>query len=99
MNRKSIIFLLMLLFVSTLTSEGIASEKPEVTNTLTMDSETYADTANMGQIKDTAFLISQNSKKAPVHASDKEQELDISGSPSKGPVDAPVLIVVFSDFQ
>ncbi len=30
---------------------------------------------------------------------DKAQEIDISAAPFKGPVDAPVVIVVFSDFQ
>jgi hypothetical protein len=48
---------------------------------------------------DIIFLTSRENKTFQVLALDFVQDIDISGSPFKGPADAPVVLAVFDDFE
>jgi len=48
---------------------------------------------------DQLFLINEKTKTLAVVNVDFIQKIDVQGSPFKGPVDAPVVITVFSDYQ
>lgn len=48
---------------------------------------------------DRLYLICNKSKSVQIAAVDFIREINIAGSPFKGPAEAPVTIVVFSDFQ
>jgi len=48
---------------------------------------------------DTLFLTDTISKKVNVLRVSFVQDIDIKGSPFKGPADAPVVIALFSDYQ
>lgn len=48
---------------------------------------------------DIIFLTSKKNKTFQVLALDFIQDIDISGSPFKGPADAPVVLAVFDDFE
>jgi len=51
------------------------------------------------QGSDILFLTSRKDKTVKIIELEYVQEIDLSGSPSKGPADAPVKIAVFTDFQ
>jgi protein-disulfide isomerase len=51
------------------------------------------------QGSDILFLTSRKDKTVKIIELEYVQEIDLSGSPSKGPEDAPVKIAVFTDFQ
>jgi protein-disulfide isomerase len=51
------------------------------------------------QGSDILFLSSRKDKTVKIIELEYVQEIDLSGSPSKGPEDAPVKIAVFTDFQ
>jgi hypothetical protein len=48
---------------------------------------------------DIIFLTSRENKTIQLLALDFIQDIDISGSPFKGPADAPVVLAVFDDFE
>jgi DNA-binding beta-propeller fold protein YncE len=48
---------------------------------------------------DMLFLLDRASNAVQTVAVDYVQEINAAGAPFKGPVDAPVVIVLFSDFQ
>ncbi len=52
-----------------------------------------------GPREDTLFISSRKNKTVQVITLDFFQNINISGSPFKGPADAPVVVAVFSDFQ
>lgn len=52
-----------------------------------------------GPMEDVLFLGSRKNKTLQVITLDFVQEITITGSPVKGPNDAPVAVAVFSDFQ
>jgi hypothetical protein len=52
-----------------------------------------------GPIEDVLFLTSRSDKTVQVVTIDFIQNINVSGSPFKGAVDAPVVVAVFSDFQ
>lgn len=57
------------------------------------------DRIRVGQNEGTLYLQSSADKSVQIVNLDFVQDIDISGSPFMGPEDAPVAIVVFSDFQ
>lgn len=48
---------------------------------------------------DQIFLTNEKTKKLSVISIDFVQDIDVKGSPFKGPARAPVVIAVFSDYQ
>jgi DNA-binding beta-propeller fold protein YncE len=64
-----------------------------------IDPGTKFDRVRVGQTEGTLYLQSSSDKSVQIVNLDFVQDIDISGSPFKGPEDAPVAIVVFSDFQ
>jgi len=51
------------------------------------------------QGSDILLLTSRRDKTVKIIELAYVQDIDLSGSPTKGPADAPVVIVVFTDFQ
>ncbi len=52
-----------------------------------------------GPREDTLLLSSRKGKTIQIIAFDFIREINVAGSPFKGPSDAPVVIAVYSDFQ
>jgi hypothetical protein len=52
-----------------------------------------------GPRDDMLFLLSRENKTVQIITIDFTEEITTSGSPAKGPADAPVTVAVFSDFQ
>ncbi len=75
----------------------IYSVKGKLTDTIKVDKD--IDAIRVSRTGDVIFLSSQKSKQVQVVLLDFIQNIDISGAPYKGPDDAPVVIIVFSDFQ
>jgi DNA-binding beta-propeller fold protein YncE len=75
----------------------IYSAKGKLTDTIKVDKDINA--IRISRSGDVLFLSSQKSKQVQVVLLDFIQNIDISGSPFKGPDNAPVVIAVFSDFQ
>jgi hypothetical protein len=65
----------------------------------TIDVGAQVDKIQVGPRGDVIFCNSRQNKTVQVFAVDFIQNIDISGSPYKGPADAPVVIAVFDDFQ
>ena len=65
----------------------------------TISVERSADDIEVGPREDILLLTSRENRTIQVLVLDFVQNIDVSDSPFKGPVDAPVVIVVFSDFQ
>lgn len=59
----------------------------------------HVDQIKPGPTEEWLFLSSLENKTIEIIHVDYIQRIDISGSPYKGPENAPVTIVVFSDFQ
>ena len=59
----------------------------------------HVDQIRLGPRGDTLILSSGKNKTVEVITIDFIQTINISGSPFKGPEDAPVVIAVFDDFQ
>jgi len=59
----------------------------------------YVNGIEAGPKEDILLLTSRKNKTVQVIALEFIHNIDISGSPFRGPVDAPVRIAVFSDFQ
>lgn len=59
----------------------------------------HVDKIEVGSTGDILFLKSRKNKTVEVITLDFIQDINIKGSPIKGPVDAPVVIAVFTDFQ
>jgi len=59
----------------------------------------HIDQIAMGPSGDLLLLKSRKNKTVEILVLDFIQDISTSGSPSKGPADAPVVIAVFSDFQ
>lgn len=57
------------------------------------------DGIKVGPRENIFFLTSRKDKMVQVLVLEFIQNIDVSGSPFKGPADAPVVIAVFSDFQ
>jgi hypothetical protein len=60
---------------------------------------THVDRIEAGPREDILFLISRKNKKVHVITLNFIYDINASGSPFKGPADAPVVIAVFNDFQ
>ena len=75
----------------------IYSDQGQLSDTLTVDKD--IDAIRISRSGDILFLSSQKSKQVQIVLVDFIQDIDISGSPYKGPENAPVVITVFSDFQ
>ena len=72
-------------------SDGSLKDKIDVGN--------HIDQINSGPGEEWLFLSSRKNKTIEILHVDFIQHIDISGSPFKGPENAPVVIAVFSDFQ
>jgi len=59
----------------------------------------YVNGIEAGSKEDILLLTNRKNKTVQVIALEFIHNINISGSPFRGPVDAPVRIVVFSDFQ
>ena len=59
----------------------------------------FIDGIKPGPRENTLLLSSRKGKSVKIIAFDFIQEINVAGSPFKGPSDAPVVIAVFSDFQ
>ena len=59
----------------------------------------HVDGIKVGPEQDILLLTSRKNKTVEILVLDFIQNIDVSNSPFKGPVDAPVTIAVFSDFQ
>ena len=64
-----------------------------------IDVGTHVDQIKSGPGEEWLFLSSRKNKTVEILHIDFIQHIDISGSPFKGMENAPVAIVVFSDFQ
>lgn len=65
----------------------------------TIDVGTHVDGIRTGSNEDALYLQSRQKKAVEVLLLDFIHDFDLTGSPVKGPPDAPVIIVEFSDFQ
>ena len=65
----------------------------------TIKVEQAVDGINAGPREDILFLTSTAKKTLEIVTLDFVQQIDVSGSPSKGPKDAPVVMALFTDFQ
>ena len=72
-------------------SDGSLKDKIDVGN--------HIDQIKSGPGEEWLFLSSRKNKTIEILHVDFIQHIDISGSPFKGPENAPVVIAVFSDFQ
>ena len=59
----------------------------------------HVDQIEVGPEEGYVLLKSRKNKTIEMLSIDFIQDINIAGSPFKGPADAPVVIVVFSDFQ
>jgi hypothetical protein len=59
----------------------------------------HIDQIEMGPREDLLLLKSRKDRTVEILVLDFIEKIDISGSPFKGPADAPVQIAVFSDFE
>jgi hypothetical protein len=59
----------------------------------------HVDTIEAGPREDILFLKSRKHKTVEVVTLDFIQDINVFGSPYKGPADAPVVIAVFTDFE
>jgi hypothetical protein len=59
----------------------------------------HVDRIEAGPREDILFLKSRKHKTVEIVTLDFIQNINVFGSPFKGPVDAPVVIAVFTDFQ
>ena len=59
----------------------------------------FIDGIKPGPTENILLLSSRKDKKVQVIAFDFIQKINVDGSPFRGPVDAPVVIAVFADFQ
>lgn len=83
-----------------LTSDGqivIYSARGQLKDTINVGPD--IDQIKAGPREDILFLLSRASKTVQVITIDFTEEISTLGSPVKGPVDAPVTVAVFSDFQ
>jgi len=72
-------------------SDGTLKEKISVGD--------HVDGIKVGPRENILLLTSRKNKTVQVISLDFIQNIDVSGSPFKGPADAPVVIAVFNDFQ
>lgn len=83
-----------------LTDEGkilIYSPEGILVDKITVGKE--IDQIQLSRLEDVLFLSSRENKTIQVVLLDFIQQINVFGSPFKGPVDAPVVIAIFSDFQ
>ncbi len=72
-------------------ADGILKDKLVVGN--------HIDGIRLGRREDILFVTSRKNKTVQIIHLDFIHDIDVSGSPFKGPIDAPVVIAVFNDFQ
>ena len=83
-----------------LTSDGqivIYSARGQLKDTINVGPD--IDQIKAGPREDMLYLLSRESKTVQVITIEFTEEISTQGSPIKGPVDAPVTVAVFSDFQ
>lgn len=83
-----------------LTNDGqivIYSARGQLKDTINVGPD--IDQIKAGPREDMLYLLSRESKTVQVITIEFTEEISTQGSPIKGPVDAPVTVAVFSDFQ
>ena len=83
-----------------LTSDGqivIYSARGQLKDTINVGPD--IDQIKAGPREDMLFLLNRASKTVQVITVDFTEEISTLGSPVKGPVDAPVTVAVFNDFE
>ena len=83
-----------------LTSDGqivIYSTRGQLRDTISVGTD--IDQIKSGPREDMLFLLSRESKSVQIITINFTEEINIGGSPVKGPAEAPVTVAVFSDFQ
>lgn len=75
----------------------IYSKEGELTETLEVGR--HISQVNVGPRENQLFLTSEKKRTVQVVELEFIQDINITGSPFKGSVDAPVAVIVFSDFQ
>ena len=75
----------------------IYSREGELTETLKVGK--HINQVDVGPGENQLFLTSEKQKTVEVVELGFIQDISITGSPFKGSVDAPVVVIVFSDFQ
>ena len=83
-----------------LTSDGqivIYSTRGQLRDSISVGPD--IDQIKSGPREDMLFLLSRENKSVQIITIDFTEEINIGGSPAKGPLDAPVTVAVFSDFQ
>jgi len=75
----------------------IYDQEGNLTDTINVG--THVDQIRIGPRDELLFATSRQNKSVEVIELDYIYAIDTSGSPFKGPQDAPVVITVFSDFQ
>jgi len=86
--------------VFVLTDDGnvlIYDRNGKLSETITVG--THVDQIRIGPSGERLFAASRQNKTVEVISLRFIRKINIQGSPSKGPQDAPVIITVFSDFQ
>ena len=65
----------------------------------TIEAGKHVNKISLGYNENILYLQSKKKKKVEIINIEYIQNINVAGSPFKGPKDAPVAIVVFSDFQ
>jgi protein-disulfide isomerase len=87
-------------WVFVLTDKGeILIYSPRGTLKDTISVGKHIDSIEPGPVDDVLFLSSRKKKTLEIITVDLVQNIDISASPFKGPADAPVAMVAYTDFQ
>ena len=87
-------------YIFVLTNKGtvlVYTPDGKLNDTLPVDKS--VDSIKPGPKEEILLLVSSKNKTVQVAILEFVQEIDITGSPIRGPADAPVAVVIFTDFQ
>jgi DNA-binding beta-propeller fold protein YncE len=87
-------------WIFVLTTDGtilIYSNKGKLEDTIKVG--THIDKIRVGPASEQIYATSRQNQTVEVIALDFIRKINVKGSPFKGPMEAPVIVSVFSDFQ